>query len=901
MMKYGFAAALLAVCCSVFAAAVGPADLVRPKTAEVKDGAMTFSVRQKNRCWVEFKLPDVKFEPARALKFEYRLTCADPAGKLCVRMRSGKKWTFHDVQGRGEWKSVVMPFPQLHFESRGGGGRPGPGDVFDMVNFYGRTDEPVDMTLELRNITFGEAPLAFLDPARTDGDLGRRPAEGSVSLANPPAFIWFEQPNAASYTLQYARDAKFTKDLREVTGLKFNAYCGSAVIPSGDWYWRVRFVTKAGNASSWCKTTKFTVSPEAEPTVMPEMADILKRIPEKHPRLYVRPEQVAEFKARFKTDLKDEYKKLVDRCEWILKQKIEPAEPNAYEGERGQPKYTASWRRAYGHATRVSTYMSELAFGWLMTGNEKYLAESKRLLAGILSWDPAGTSSMRYNDEAGMPILRHLARGYTFLHDALTPEERAKCIAVMTARGDETQKRLLRILYRPFDSHANRMFYFFGEAAIAFLGDIPQAKDWLYFSLLYFFTNYPVWGDEDGGWHEGPWYWRGYMTSFVDWGDVMKNILRLPPLCKPYFKNVGYFLLYSEPPGTTGFGWGDFAENFRDQHGVECMTVFAALSGNPYWQWHVEQTRKAADPKKMPHVHPYVSLLRATYPTVKAKAPTDLVPSRLFRGSGIAVMNTTLLAAADDVQIQFKCGSQRGTGSHGYESANTFLLSAYGDRLLIKSGTRDSYGSKFHRDFMWDTQSQNNIMVNGKGQRKHSYTRIGRMLEFSTTPELDRVVGEAGDCYPGQPLKRYTREILFRKPSAILVIDRLEASEPVTLDYLLHAQQKFELKDQHDIAVVRQHGACTIDLMWPEKLAVSCTDKTDPPIIDPVLFRRLKEYHLKATPDGKLAKAMFITLIRPYRTQDGAPARGKLEKTDKGFTVTVPLENGKTWTVEIPQ
>ena len=119
-------------------------------------------------------------------------------------------------------------------------------------------------------------------------------------------------------------------------------------------------------------------------------------------------------------------------------------------------------------------------------------------------------------------------------------------------------------------------------------------------------------------------------------------------------------------------------------------------------------------------------------------------------------------------------------------------------------------------------------------------------------------------------------------------------------DYLLHAQQKFELKDQHDIAVVRQRGACTIDLMWPEKLAVSCTDKTDPPIIDPVLFRRLKEYHLKATPDGKLAKAMFVTLIRPYRTRESAPARGTLTKTDKGLTVTVPIENGKTWTVEIP-
>ena len=78
-------------------------------------------------------------------------------------------------------------------------------------------------------------------------------------------------------------------------------------------------------------------------------------------------------------------------------------------------------------------------------------------------------------------------------------------------------------------------------------------------------------------------------------------------------------------------------------------------------------------------------------------------------------------------------------------------MNAFGERLLIRSGTRDCYGSKYHVDYMWDTQSQNNILVNGKGQMKRQCRKMGNILEFSTTPELDRVKGEAADCYDIKP------------------------------------------------------------------------------------------------------------------------------------------------------
>ena len=891
------------VFCMVLTMVAGGVEMTQlvTRTAVVDGDTVRNSVKNGTYAGIDFDLKEVKYAPDLVLTFESKTGSTDPQARLAVRFRCGNKWTYSRLQTSAEWMVQTVPFHKLRFESASGGGNVPEGAALERINFYIRTDGKADSSLELRNIRLEKGTVAFFDPAKTERDFGRRPAEGAVLLASPAVFVWQVQPGADSYTVEYARDEMFTRE-KHVLKLKLNAHCGNQPMASGIWYWRVRADYVNGCSSAWSKVNKFEIAKEAQPMCLPEMAEIIKRIPEKHPRLYLRPEQVEAFKKEASGKLKKEFADLIQRSDKVVQEKRSIAEPCAYEGKRGTPPWTASWRRAYGHADKVSYGMALTAFGWRMTGNSAYLAESKRLLKGVLSWDPKGPSAMRYNDEAGMPILRYLARTYTFLYDDLTPEERTACEEMLRIRGNEAYSMLCpRILYAPFDSHANRMYYFLAEAGIVLHDVIPEAKDWLKFSLLYFFCNYPVWGDEDGNWHEGPHYWTGYMSTFTDWADVMQNILGLSALVKPYFKNIGYFLMYEELPGALGYGWGDFAELYHGGKGLPMMRVFAAQSGNPHWQWYVEQVSGSANVRE-PAVHPYVAMLRASYPKVKAKAPTDIPASRLFRGNGIAVMNTSLLSAKEAVQMQMKCGAQFGNYSHGFESANTFLLNAFGERLLIRSGTRDCYGSDYHRNFMWDTQSQNNILVNGRGQIKRACRKMGKILAFSTTPELDRVMGEAADCYEGGILKTYTREILFRKPSAILIIDRIEAKEPVKLDFLLHGRSAFGIQDQHRITQAVGKAACTIDLMWPENLKVSQTNETDPPIIDPNhLHRKGKDHHLTASPDGRAAKTLFITLIRPCKAGSAVPAKGTITQTDGGFTVKVPMEDGKDWVVDIPR
>ena len=897
-MKNWLLTGLVLAAATLTAGAVNMDQMLTQK-AVVEGNVVRNSVKQGTYAGIDFKLNNKKISPGQVLVFEARVKSTDPQVRLAVRFRVYDKWTYTKMQATPEWSVQTLPLNNVKFESTFGGGSVPADIMLTRINFYSRTDIKADSTLELRNIRFEKGKTEFLEPAKTERDLGRRPANGAVLLSSPAVFVWKEQPAADFYTLEYARDEMFTRE-KHVLKLKLNAHCGNQPMASGTWYWRVRADYGNNSSSDWSKVNRFEIAPDAQKMCLPEMAEILKRIPAKHPRLYLRPEQVAGFKAQFDGKLKPEYEDMISSCDAMVKEQHPVWEPGPYNGKKGEPQWTASWRKAYGQADRVCYRMAQTAFGWLMTGKPEYAAESKRLLKAVLSWDPAGYSRMRYNDEAGMPILRYLARTYTFLYDALTPEERAECIRIMRIRGNEAYSMLCpRILYAPFDSHANRMYYFLGEAGIAFIDVIPEAEKWLEFSLLYFFCNYPVWGDEDGNWHEGPHYWTGYMNTFLDWADVMKNILQLPALAKPYFKNAGNFLLYEELPGSLGYGWGDFAELYHGGKGVPMMQVLAAQSGNPYWKWYVEQVTDKKGTRVTKRL-PYVAMLRASYPEVKSKMPVDLPSSRLFRGNGIAVMNSTLLSAAEAVQVQLKCGAQFGNYSHGFESANTFLLNAFGERLLIRSGTRDCYGSDYHRNYMWATQSQNNILVNGKGQIKRACRKMGKILAFSTTPELDRVMGEAADCYEGGILKNYTREILFRKPSAILIIDRVEAKEPVKLDFLLHGRTAFGIQDQHHITQAVGKAACTIDLMWPENLNVSQTNETNPPIIDPNhLHRKGKDHHLTASPDGRAVKTLFITLIRPYKAGSAVPEKGTITQTDGGFSVKVPMEDGKDWVVNI--
>jgi hypothetical protein len=721
---------------------------------------------------------------------------------------------------------------------------------------------------------------------------GYRPAEGTVSQVNPPSFSWRPQKGLI-WDIECSRDTKFEKIEYRAENLEFNVHCPPRVFQPGTYAWRYRGKDTQGQYTNWSQARTFTIAQDAVAMPLPPRRELISRIPKSHPRLFMRPENLDHLRELARSEMSAEYRGLVQECEKILAKPPSTKEPPKYPA--GMQQLSEEWREIWW-GNRVYTInalnsAATLAFTRLLGGQEKpvssrverYGQEAKRILLECAKWDPKGSTGYRYNDEAGMPYAYHFSRTYTFVNDLLTEDEKNICRAVMKVRGEEMYQHLCpRHLWQPYSSHSNRAWHKLGEVGIAFLNEIDGAEDWVWFAANVFFNVYPVWSDEDGGWHEGSSYWSSYIGRFTWWADVMREAMGINTYDKPYFARVGYYPMYLMPPGKTDGGFGDGAWRRAASENVPLMSELAAQAGNEHWQWYVQQM---GGPKPTTG---YVGFIRGTLPKVEAKPPDDLPTSRLFRGTGQAYLNTTLKDAKDDVQVIFK-SSPFGTQSHGNEANNSFVLWAYGQRLLVRSGHYDLYGSDHHKNWVWSTRSVNNITVNKQGQGKRSPTATGEIVAFKTTPAMDIVVGKAGQAYE-PALPRFTRAIIFVKPELVVVYDRLQAKEPSTYEYWLHAVNRIAIQDQHNIGVRSGDVVCDINFLTPAGLSFEQTDQYDP---NPRERIKLREWHLTATTPAKSTRIEFVTIYRPHRVEQPVPEQASLEQIDGGYTLQVELSEGK--------
>ena len=548
---------------------------------------------------------------------------------------------------------------------------------------------------------------------------------------------------------------------------------------------------------------------------------------------------------------------------------------------RGSDPWRAVWWGNRKATILALESAATLAFAWRISEREDYGRLAVRLLLECAAWDPRGATGYRYNDEAGMPYAYHFSRAYTLVHPLLTEDQRATCRAVMRARGREMYAHLApRHLWKPYSSHSNRAWHFLGEVGIAFHGEIPEAADWTWFAVNVFANVYPVWSDADGGWHEGTAYWQSYLSRFTWWADVQRAALGLDAYELPFFSRAGDWAMYTMPPGTRGGGFGDLNAKRTSAGNRELMTTLASQASNPYWQWYVEQVGGSTPGSG------WIGFLRAARGAVEARPPDGLPTSRCFRGTGIAVLQSSLKSATDNVAILFK-SSPFGSQSHGYEAQNAFLLYAYGERLLIRSGRRDSYGSKHHREWMWRTKSTNSLTLDGRGQTPHSASATGAITGFLTQPGAHWVEGEAAAAYAGR-LDRFRRSILFLEPDLIVIHDRAGAREPGRFEWRLHAPTPFE-PEGGSFTVKNGGAACRVTFLSPPGLTFEQTDRFDPPPRERV---QLVEHHLTAATSAAAGAASLLAIVRPYRAEDRPPDHARLESGPEGWQLSAPLADG---------
>jgi len=716
------------------------------------------------------------------------------------------------------------------------------------------------------------------------GEWGFRPLAAVPSQVTPPGFCWRPQKDAKEYALEVSRTSDFAEPAYRAAGIAWNVHCPPQTLAAGPWHWRFRYRDKADQWSGWSKTRTFTIAEGASELPLPTKQDLLARIPTQHPRLFVRPEWMPKLRQRAQADLKPLFEKMVASAETYLKKPPLTAEPPRYPKgtKRGSDPWRKIWWGNRTYTTKALATAAQLAFVHRLGGKEEYGQLARSILMDCAKWDPKGATGYRYNDEAGMPYNYYFSRTYTFVNDLLTEEEKVECRRVMKIRGDEMFRYLSpRHLWRPYASHSNRAWHFLGEIGIAFHGEIPAADEWAWFAANVFANAYPVWSDEDGGWHEGTAYWSSYIGRFTWWADVMRAAMDISAYDKPYFSKIGYYAMYVAPPGTRSGGFGDQTPNRKSSSYRSLMTVLAAQGNNPHWQWYVDAHGGPTQ------VGGYVGFVRGALPRVSAKTPDDLPSSRVFRGTGLAILNSNLSDAQDNVQIHLK-SSSFGTQSHGYESQNAFLLYVHGERMFIRSGKRDSYGSAHHKKWMWNTKSVNCITVNGEGQQGHSSSATGQITTFQTTRDFDYVVGEAAPAYKGK-LKRFTRRVLFAKPDTIVIWDSLQAPGPSSFEWRLHASNEMAKLGAQSYRAVKGKAACRVEFVYPPRLAITQTDQFETP---PRPRVKLVEHHLTAATTSKSETAEFVTVLRPHQAAAKLQGESTVQKLPGGYLVTIPSPAG---------
>ncbi len=710
--------------------------------------------------------------------------------------------------------------------------------------------------LALPMLALGEGRDAVcreLDREPVKGEKPFAPADGAVAKLNPPAFVWLPlKKRPAAYVLALSRSADFAEANTLTFDAPISVHIPTKPLEPGEWHWRIGARMPDGQVA-WGKTRRFTVASDAEQWPFPETDHLLRKVPKARPRLFFPGAELQRARELCRGPMKDEYARLLRDAERCIGEALVP-EPDFLRKtgtERGS-EYASIFR-----ATRPPMdKMESTALAYLLSGERRFGEEAKRRILHFFAWDPNGSTSLTHNDEPAMWVMQRGTRAYDWAYDLFTAEERAKIEPVMKVRCQQFLKRLTGMPFesRPYSSHPARDVGFLGEAALSFIHEWPEARDWLEYVLKIFWSVFPAWAQDDGGWQEGPGYWSAYMGFALHFATPLLKATGANITRKPFFRNTPYYKLYTNPPLARMSPFGD------GQHGPAgagpLMYAFSTLLRDPYIRWYAEAQKSG------PGTGPMGFALFD--PTIQPKPPADLPQARCFPGAGLVAMHTNLADPRNDIWLVMR-SSPFGSISHGHADQNAFCIEAFGEALAIPSGYYPWYGSPHHEGWTRETKAKNCITIDGGvGQTKRSWDANGKIVRFATSDRYDYALGDATAAYSGR-LTKALRHVLHVRPGLFVIVDELEAHKPVTFEWWLHALEEMKVDEAgREVLIRRGDARLLVNFLQPQELVFTQTDQFTPPPED----KRPNQWHLTASTKAKVASATFFTVLRPHRAAD---------------------------------
>jgi len=170
--------------------------------------------------------------------------------------------------------------------------------------------------------------------------------------------------------------------------------------------------------------------------------------------------------------------------------------------------------------------------------------------------------------------------------------------------------------------------------------------------------------------------------------------------------------------------------------------------------------------------------------------------------------------------------SPYGPVSHSHADQNSFAILKGGNALAQPSGARyPQHQSPFHFNYTNKTLAHNALLINGEGQIDRDASANGRLTDFTSTPHLGYVAGDAQKCY-GSLLDYYKRHVIMIRPAVILVIDVLSGTEPFSVEWLMHGREEMVLNNENQVVESTRFGeGMRTQLLTPGRFNFSLTNE----------------------------------------------------------------------------
>ena len=629
---------------------------------------------------------------------------------------------------------------------------------------------------------------------------------------NPPRFMWIPVvDDDARYALRLSTDPDFSKGNTQVfENLPLNFFTPDTTLEPAQYHWSYATWDGDAVASAWSTTRSFTIAEGLAETPLPSRKTRLEHVALDHPRLWMTNDRLSDFVNAVKAD--PEY------CTWstfYAKSVLPWMDRDIIREPAGYPDHQRTapiWRQTYIDLQEVWYAIRHLAIGGRVTGDAAMTARAKEWLLETAGWDPMGVTSRAYTDEWAYRVCNALAWGYDWLHQDLSEDERAIVRTALLERTRDIAEHAIlnaKIHLFPYDSHAVRsVSLVIVPACIALLGDDENddARDWLNYSIEFLSTVYSPWGDSDGGWAEGTHYWMMGIAYLIDSANRLKSYIGLDLYKRPFFQNTGDFPLFCKAPNTRRATMGDDS-TMGDLPCVKTglnLRQFAGATGNGAYQWYCDENLRTNPGTEMAFYNwgwwdtNFDELVFQTdFPVVEATPPVSGL--RHFKGIGWVGVQHAMDDPDSHIHFVFK-SSQFGSISHSHGDQNSFCMSAFGEDMAIQSGHYVAFNSSMHRTWRRQTRSKNAILINGKGQyaekdKSKAMAATGRILAAETHEDHYLIRGDATGAYQSlsPEVIRAEREIYFVRNSYFVIIDKVDAETPVTVDWLLHANNAYDL------------------------------------------------------------------------------------------------------------